>query len=277
MSQLLRILSDLHLEFGDFEIPKSTYDYDTILILAGDITVANKQVPMERFVNLIDRACKQFKHVIYIMGNHEHYDCAFTETPKKIKKALKPLKLTNFTFLNNSSVIIENIAFIGTTLWTSANDRNPITEMTWSSMNDSRTIRYGKGDPYQSKFNCKFMVNEHEKAKTFLFTEIAKHKRAGLTTVCIVHHGVTYKSIADENKTPNDFHMNFFFHSDLFNELFDHNPDLVVHGHVHTAFDYYLDESLQQCQTRVVVNPRGYVGHENQERIGFNPLKIVEI
>jgi hypothetical protein len=40
--------------------------------------------------------------------------------------------------------------------------------------------------------------------------------------------------------------------TDLSNEIIDHGPDLWIHGHTHSSFDYALGK------TRVIVNPYGY-------------------
>ena len=55
--------------------------------------------------------------------------------------------------------------------------------------------------------------------------------------------------------------MNGGYRSDLENFI-QHQPNLVLwtHGHTHHPFDY------QVGQCRVVCNPRGYYGHEEQSR-----------
>jgi len=59
----LHILCDLHLEFGQIEIPATHAD---VIILAGDVSVGTKGAAW---------ALHQFPStpVIYIMGNHEFY------------------------------------------------------------------------------------------------------------------------------------------------------------------------------------------------------------
>jgi len=62
--------------------------------------------------------------------------------------------------------------------------------------------------------------------------------------------------------------MNYAFCSDLDHMMWDYDHiKLWVHGHVHNAFDYTVN------QTRVVCNPLGYSRETNQ----FNPELIVEI
>jgi DNA repair exonuclease SbcCD nuclease subunit len=275
---LIRPLSDIHLEFADYTIVPLDNDKETTCVLAGDITVAAKKQPMETFVGFIQRACAQFKHVVYIMGNHEHYSGAIHVSAHKIRQALEHFHLYNFHFLDNSDVILDDVAFIGTTLWTGANNNHPMAGMLWEGMSDSRVIRYGtEGDPYRAKFQAKYMITEHLRSKKFLFAKIDEHKQQGRKVVCVVHHGVTEQSIADEFKDPRNGSLNMFFVEDLTYPLMDSNPDLVIHGHVHNAFDYYLDRSQQFCNTRIVCNPRGYAGYESTDHIGFDPVKVVSV
>ena len=69
----IALASDIHLEFGDIVLHND--QAADVLILGGDICVVRDLVrkgdTMVRdfFVN----CCTQFKTVIYIMGNHEHY------------------------------------------------------------------------------------------------------------------------------------------------------------------------------------------------------------
>ena len=58
----LQILSDIHLEFGPFKIPKTDAD---VIILAGDIHIGTAAV------DWIKSQTK--KPVLYVAGNHEYY------------------------------------------------------------------------------------------------------------------------------------------------------------------------------------------------------------
>jgi len=59
------------------------------------------------------------------------------------------------------------------------------------------------------------------------------------------------------------------FASDLDELMGADRIDLWVHGHTHDAFDYELNG------TRVVCNPRGYVGYDRDN--GFNADLVVDI
>ena len=101
----VHFMSDLHLEFGSTEVPKTDAD---IVVLAGDIHVGEKGIAW---------ATKNFtgQPVLYILGNHEYYGSAH---PKLIQK-MKALSLgTNITVLEDDFFILENFIFLGCTLWT---------------------------------------------------------------------------------------------------------------------------------------------------------------
>lgn len=87
-------------------------------------------------------------------------------------------------------------------------------------------------------------------------------------TVVVTHHAPHPKSIssgfAKSMLTP-------AFVSDLGDVMMTGEPELWVHGHVHSSHDYVVD------QTRVVVNLAGYRAGNAWENAAFEPSKIVEV
>ena len=82
------------------------------------------------------------------------------------------------------------------------------------------------------------------------------------------HHSPSSLSIAEWYK--DDTLMNGAFHSDLSEFIMDRPQiKLWTHGHMHNVSDYMIGE------TRVVCNPRGYVGYE--QRAKDFKLKYMEI
>lgn len=73
----LRILSDLHREFGAFELPDVAAD---LVVLAGDI---------DRGVRGVVWARQRFPDtpVLYVAGNHEHYDERLGRLHEKLRDA----------------------------------------------------------------------------------------------------------------------------------------------------------------------------------------------
>ena len=60
----LHILSDLHLEFSQLDIPAVDAQ---ILVLAGDIATGSKGIDFAKSVS------SRYAHILYVMGNHEFY------------------------------------------------------------------------------------------------------------------------------------------------------------------------------------------------------------
>ena len=85
----IQLASDVHLEFGPISLDNHGAD---VLVLSGDICVAadlmdvNNEDVLDRFDRsttihkFFQECCARFKHVIYIMGNHEHYHGDFATT-----------------------------------------------------------------------------------------------------------------------------------------------------------------------------------------------------
>ena len=76
----IAIASDVHLEFGPI-VFENTGGAD-VLILSGDICVAkdllehDSPMPTEKSQRLHEffyNCCNKFPHVVYVVGNHEHY------------------------------------------------------------------------------------------------------------------------------------------------------------------------------------------------------------
>jgi cytidylate kinase len=94
----IAVASDVHLEFGDLDLTNNN-DAE-VLILSGDILVAKDITQCDphgvmgpdyrsnRYHDFMQRCSAQFPHVIYIMGNHEHYNGDFATTEKHLKDVL---------------------------------------------------------------------------------------------------------------------------------------------------------------------------------------------
>ncbi len=270
----IRPFSDIHLEFMDYDIPPMQLDKETYLVLAGDIGVIHGERNKARLENFLKRVSSQFLSVIIILGNHEFYNGAFTRTIEDMRAICAAFK--NVHFLNNESIEFEDAVFIGSTLWTSCSNGSGLADFYWKDISDSRVIRYGPpSHPYHGKFLVGNQLAEHLKGKRFINFEVKKFAQANKKVVVVAHHGISAKSIAPQYT--GDIY-NMFFVEELTNFFMDLNPDLIVHGHVHNAFDYYLDDDRVLSKTRVVVNPRGYIGHEEPpEDRGFDEYKFIEL
>lgn len=282
------VCSDLHLEFADLFIKNE--DNVDVLILSGDILV-ERDLDMRdrrqeelgfararsmRWHNFFDRVCFQFPHVIYIMGNHEHYHGDFKYTYNELKRKLA--HHTNLHVLEKEVLKIDDVTFIGGTLWTDMNKEDPITLHAMKRMmndfrcvaNSNREVHFrdqeGKFHTRDAVFCPEDAVEDHKKMLEYIKTIVAeKHDEK---FVVVGHHTPSHKSC--HPRYGDDVVMNGGYHSDLSDFILDRPQiKLWTHGHTHELFDYMIGE------TRVVCNPRGYHGHEE---IADNfTLKVVEV
>ena len=81
----IQIVSDIHIEYKkeelnplDFFTPSAPY-----LILAGDIGSFYKYDQLKDF---LQKTCKLFDHVIYVLGNHEYYKTSYDCKPLSISE-----------------------------------------------------------------------------------------------------------------------------------------------------------------------------------------------
>lgn len=242
----IRIMSDLHLEFGTMTVPPTDDDKDTILVLAGDIGLAEKEWTFKEFV---EDMSMQFKEVIFIMGNHEHYKGKFPTTKEKLLTALADCP--NVHVLEKETKVFGDVAFICATMWTSMNNHDIfVMETARLNMNDYHLVRTGPpSEPWKRKLLPKDTVQDHVNAVHYIFAEIEKQKEAGNKVVVVTHQGPSFQSVAEcyKGQALNDAYV-----SNLDERIIESSPDVWIHGHTHVSFDYNIED------TRVICNPRGY-------------------
>ena len=120
----VQLYSDIHLEFSpDFSVKNLGAD---VLVLAGDICVAHvlhkldktqfdpgemrKVVLANNYYDFIKDCCSKFENVIYVLGNHEHYQGHIDKSYDLIKKHFQ---FDNLQVLENEHVEIDGYRFIG--------------------------------------------------------------------------------------------------------------------------------------------------------------------
>ena len=263
----IQIASDIHTEFGS--IPHISNDGADLLVLAGDIVLANSFKNKERtprnvdYYMFFDRVCDQFKNVIYIMGNHEHYKSTLSKTAGVLREALSYHK--NLHLLDSEHIDIDGIRFIGSTLWTKIDVHNPLLDTKIRhAMNDYSLIKYIDKGNYR-KLRPEDTHREHVISRIYLEGALYKAEEwDNIPCVVVTHHAPSWKSIHEKYANEND--LNTLYATDL-EYLMNDNVKLWIHGHTHTAFDYNING------TRIVCNPYGYP-HERSAEL---PAKIVEV
>jgi DNA repair exonuclease SbcCD nuclease subunit len=278
----IALASDLHLEFEDVNLMNT--EGAEVLILSGDIMIAedlhnhpptvvspyesytelgSRQKAAQRFRDFLKRVSFQFPHVVYVAGNHEFYHGRWKESLTHLREECD--KFPNVYFLERDIKVINEVSFIGATLWTDCNKGDPLTlHALTDMMNDYRVIRndelgYTKLRPAHSMYR-------HRQTLAYLKAVLPDMKDSKV--VFVGHHGPS--PLSTHPRYVNETLMNGGYRSDL-SELILDNPQIVLwtHGHMHDPFDYMIGT------TRVVCNPRGYAGHDPQADV-FE-LKFLDI
>jgi len=284
----IKLVSDLHLEFSDINI-QNDQNYD-VLILGGDIMIAQdlhdhpevsntadqraiasgtglgrRQERAQRFRDFLKRCSFQFPHVIYIMGNHEFYNGKFYAGIDYMRDEVA--KFPNIYMLEQDTKIIDDVVFVGGTLWTDMNKRDPLTmHAIEGMMNDFRIIR----NDFRSyaPMSALDVAVRHDKTLAYIKLIVQEHKDK--KCVVVGHHSPSFQSVHEIYK--DQTLMNGGYSSNLEEFILDH-PQIVLwtHGHTHHPFDYKIGE------TRIVCNPRGYESDGYSEDSGWNPNILLEI
>ena len=273
----ISLVSDVHLEFGDLDFEND--QGAEVLILSGDICVAAdvdvydprtsehgfSRARSDRIHEFFARCCDRFPHVIYIVGNHEYYHSDFATAFAHLKRVLS--YLPRLHVLEKESITIGDITFLCGTLWTDMNQEDPDTlYRIRKHMNDFRVIRDSRNpvhykDPEgvfhtrEGRFSPETSVEEHRAMIKFVKESIDTNPTAKY--VVVGHHSPsklsTHPQYADQTM------VNGAYSSNLDEFIMDHPQiKLWTHGHTHHEFDYMIGS----C--RVMCNPRGYDGYEQQ-------------
>lgn len=274
----ITLVSDLHLEFSDVRLP-NTQGAD-VLILGGDIMIAQslhdfkandavlpstftERGRAERFREFLKHVSKEYKHVIYIAGNHEFYHGKYPDAYNYLEEECR--SFDNIYFLEQSSVEIDHITFIGATLWTDMNKGDKATvHLVKDTMNDYRVIRNSARN--YARLTPSDTAIRHNKTINYIRSIVESDPKK--TYVVVGHHAPSKISV--KPKYAKDVQLNGAYSSDL-SELINSLPQIKLwtHGHTHDCFDYMIGE------TRIVCNPRGYEGYEDPS--GWDPTMVITV
>lgn len=237
----IKLVSDLHIGINPLWIPSETKeDKNTVLVIAGDISPKLDRLN-SWFIALLD----QFKNVIVVLGNHDYWGGNVSLEVDKLRKLL-PQELI---ILENNTIVIENVKFVGATLWTDYHKGDPLVMCrAIFDMNDYKFIRYGAD---YIKCLPKHLHAIHVKSKDYIFTNAVKDNPEQRVVV-VTHMAPSQRSI---NRYYSD--SNYYYFSDL-EQHFTDDIDYWMHGHTHSNSDYFVNS------TNVIANPMGY-GNENLE------------
>jgi len=289
----IAITSDVHLEFGQLDL-ENTQNAE-VLVLSGDICTAVdlrvtdgilSSAKTDRYLEFFTQCSRNFPHVVYIMGNHEHYHGDYATSAGILRDAMKQCG-DNIHFLDKEIWELNDHVFIGGTLWT---DMNGEDEMTMNHVarrmndfqicqNSNEMVNYRVWDEKDdgdktTKFKTRpatlsprHVLQDH-KAMLKVIEDAYSDVPPWKTVVVCTHHAPSKGS--EHPKYKHDQLMNGAYNSKLDKFIMDRpGIKLWTHGHTHEDFDYMI----KGC--RVVCNPRGYINYE--DRADRFELKVVEV
>lgn len=263
------IMSDLHLEFGrgQFEIPKCD-----VIILAGDTFVPylsefkkNKQADLRKRYHKFFQQCNDMAwKTIMIPGNHESYFGVLSETEDQIKSFIDPFK--NIVLLQNETFEVNDISIFGSTLWTDLNKSDPTVEATVKlQLNDYYQIYERVQDSDILHQIQPYHITQLNKIAKLHLTEFLMNDSNNVKIV-VTHHAPTWASVQGHHRENCESYA--YANTGLDDLIFDHGPDIWIHGHMHYKNQYFHGE-----KTKIISNPRGYFGMEPQSK-HWTPLML---
>ena len=259
----LWIFSDLHQDWADNAWDPTAHapGFD-LAVVAGDV-----HSPL---TNAIDWLGVRFAGalVIYVPGNHCYWwdrgDDRYTYDDQ-IARGRDLAARRGVHLLSDDVLTVRGIRFLGSTLWTD------LRLGTWSATQSARSARLGMRDYKRIRRRRSGRHKYVRPADTVAWHRASRawlDDNLGLPfagpSVVVTHHAPAPASLPSP-----DFDLAHCYASDLSRLIQDRQPDLWVHGHVHSRSDYMVGS------TRIVCNPRGHIDEDSVK--DFDPSFTVDI
>ncbi|MCK1396929.1 metallophosphoesterase [Bradyrhizobium sp. 4] len=257
----IQILSDLHADVHPIKPITIRPDVDAVVV-AGDVCegAVNAFAYLRRIVPMPIP-------ILMVAGNHEYYHRFL---PDELTLARAKAPTFNIHFLENDTVVLNGVCFVGATLWTDYRifgETNIGASMSAcaAGMNDHRRIGWQKR-PWL-RFRPQEAALLHHQSRAYIDATLSTG--FGGPIVVISHHAVHWNSVLPKYRTDP---VTAAFVSDMTAIIEAHRPTMWVHGHVHNSSDYRVANS-RVAETRIVCNPHGY-GSENP---AFDGSLVIEV
>lgn len=247
----LALYSDIHLELmrdRPWEPPQLDAD---VIILAGDIASYTHGITWAR-------TAFPGKHIIYVPGNHEFYLGSLAD----ISAMRSTAKKCHVDFLENDSVVIGDVRFVGAILWSDfmlnsdKGSQADYMKIAKEKINDYSVI-YDLGNRI---LHPKETLKLHSESVAYLDEELSK-PFDGMTVV-VTHFAPHRHCVAPQHQGTD---LSPYFVTDLEWLMKKHRIDVWCHGHTHTNNDFVTETGC-----RVISNQRGYEYELRAGRMDFH-------
>jgi predicted phosphodiesterase len=237
----LHVLSDLHLEHRrDWRdlVDRIPSDLGEVMVMAGDVLCLAAE---EESAEMLARLRSKARHVLYVLGNHEHYRCEL-QAAKAVAADL--CAGAGVRLLDETTLELEGRRFLGCTLWFSFDDTAHAHR---HLLTDFRLIAGFEEAVYE----------ENRRAVAFLDAGV----RPG--DIVVTHHLPARDGVAPHFKREPYVHLAPFFANACEDLVTRGEAALWIHGHMHVPCDWRLGA------TRIVCNPIGYPGDRGAGRLDY--------
>lgn len=240
--------------FSAFSIPAQRNDADSRKVRKRAETFCKTQL-------------SKYSHVLYTLGNHDSWRVAIEDAPALLRDFLAS-RASNLTLLDNQSIEIGGVTFMGTTLWARCGFGTAEEWRINNAMRDFSRIRTRKppSTPHRFFEETGLRSFQPEDAHS-LYTEAKQWLLDSTPTdrpvVVITHHAPSFMS--GHGVDHGAAYLDDAYCGNLVDFFVDRpNIKLAVHGHTHSHEHYRIGETL------VISNPRGYFPDERLSR-HFDP------
>lgn len=256
----INLASDLHLEFStDLVLPGGD-----VLILAGDLCEA-KNLKQTKIQDWVFENLTKYRDVLYVLGNHESYGMRIDRTKELVEEYMPE----NVRVMENQTHVIDDVMFVGGTLWTDMNRNDPMTMLRCrEGMSDYKHITmHDRGRNVYHKLTPYHTTELHRVTRDYIVSEADANPDKKL--VVITHMLPSNQAISEQYIE--DHALNGAFASNLDDIIISHpNIKTWCFGHTHDFKDFVVGE------TRLLCNPRGYAGWESRT-MEFDPSFSFEV
>jgi Icc-related predicted phosphoesterase len=240
--------SDIHLEILEIDKGFNPHDDESfrfiiepeapILILAGDITSPHAKCT----IPFLQWCSRKFEHTFWVMGNHEYYS-QIVMKKKDILEKYRELCPENVHILDNQTYRLENVLFVGTTLWSNIPEEDELEIQ--HRINDYRMIYIADGrriTPQETRA-------QYNQNLQFLKDTIDDNKDKQI--VIITHHAPLNRGTSFAEYEGEPTNGAYATHIDLPN---DSNVRFWIYGHTHH------NAQIKKGNYTVLSNQLGYFG-----------------
>lgn len=249
----LWLVSDLHTNHAPWS-PALVPEHD-VMVIAGDLSRGLFETLTE--LDAIQRNTR--RPVVLVPGNHDpagdDLDCFAKARSGDDVHVLS----------SGQAVVINGVRFVGATLWTDwwLNDAE-FASQAWAArhMPEYQSVTRDGGEPLWPIHTS----SAHDRQRHAIKQALSQRHEG--PTVVVTHHAPSGKSLGPGGLIGVE---GAAYASDLEDLILRYRPALWVHGHIHSASDYWLGG------TRILCNPRGYQRPDWSENSGWIEDLVVQV